>query len=409
MRKAFKFRLQPTKQQAAAFTAVLNAHRYLYNCALQHRRDAYRMAKVSVRRFDQQSELPAIRREIPGMEWSASSSAQIIIQRVDNAFAAFFRRIKSGDKPGYPRFQGKDRFDSVAYTAGNGAQFTGHTARFFAVGDVRVRQHRPVQGTVKQITLKREADGWYVVLSCDLGDVAVEPATKPAIGIDVGLKVFLATSEGETVDNPRYYRVAQKRLRRAQRSLSRCKRGSNRRKKAIQRVARLHQHVRRQRDDFQYKTVAKLLRKHGAFAIEDLNVKGLAGGMLAKPVHDAAWGMFFEKLTRKAAEAGASVIAVPPRNTTQACSQCGALPDVPLTLRDRVYRCLACGLVLDRDINAARTILKKSGLPEAVGRQREPIGCALSEQLSGAGSPVPDDTELLRAWMRLQDSALASG
>lgn len=322
------------------------------------------------------------------MDKTNASSCQITLRRLDLAFTAFFRRVKAGETPGYPRFKGRDRFDSVTFTGvHDGAKFTGHTVYLQHIGDIRVKMHRPVEGVIKQISVKREADGWYVVLACELPDVEIAPSLLPAVGIDLGLKAFAATSDGRMFPAPKLYRKAEKQLRKAQRALARCKRGSSRRKAVKNRVARLHQRTARQRTDFQYKLVAELLREYGAFAVEDLTIHGMVHGTLAKSIYDAAWGGFLDKLTRKAASAGAEVVAVNPQNTTQACSRCGCLPDVKLTLDDRVYRCLSCGLVLDRDINAARGILLKSGLLEAVGRERGSLERALPEKLPAlAGS-----------------------
>lgn len=387
MRTAFKFRLRPSKQQITALDTMLWLHRQLYNAALQHRRDAYRTRRVNITFAAQSAELPAIRREISGMDDMNATSCQQTLKRLDRAFQAFFRRVKAGEKPGYPRFKGRGQFNTVTFTVGNGAKFTGHSVRIQGVGDIRTIQHRPFNGVIKQISIKREADGWYVILACDVQDVVVAPSALPPVGIDVGLKAFITTSDGQAVDAPKLFRAAEARMRRAQRALSRCKRGSNRRKKARQRVAKIHQQISRQRNDFHYKTIAGMLRQYGGFAVEDLTIRNMVHGTFAKSIHDAAWGSFVEKLERKAECAGAPVITVDPRYTSQVCSQCGTLPDRALTLSDRVYSCVACGLVLDRDENAARNILTKSGLLEAVGRQRESLDCALSEKLPAlAGS-----------------------
>jgi len=170
------------------------------------------------------------------------------------------------------------------------------------------------------------------------------------------LKAFLTTSEGEQAAPPKFYRKAQATLRRAQRHLSRCKDGSNRRKKAKQQVARLHQHVANQRRDWQHKVALSLVASYDLIAHESLHTKGLARTRLAKSIHDVGWTQFLGILAHKAEGAGVTVVAVDARNTTQICSGCGALPLVPLTLRDRLYHCASCSLSLDRDSNAALNI-----------------------------------------------------
>jgi putative transposase len=194
------------------------------------------------------------------------------------------------------------------------------------------------------------------VFSCDLGDVTAPPSTLPAVGIDLGLKAFTVTSDGDTVEPPKLYRKAQAGFRRAARKVARRKKGSNRRRKAITLLAKAQQHVANQRRDFHHKTALGLVQRHGLIAHEDLNVRGIARTRLAKSTHDVGWAAFLTILAHKAACAGVTVVAVNPYHTTQACSGGGALPPVRLTLADRVHTCF-CGLVLDRDENAARNIL----------------------------------------------------
>jgi putative transposase len=239
---------------------------------------------------------------------------------------------------------------------GDGCKLRVGRAYFQHIGAVKLKLHRPVEGRIKTMAFKREADGWYVVLSCDLGEVAVVPSANPAVGIDLGLKAFLTTSDGESVAPPKFSRAAHRKLRRAQRHLSRCQQGSRRRQQAKARVARLHQHIGNQRRDWHHKTALGLVRQYGTIAHETLNIQGLARTRLAKSTLDAGWRQFLGLLAHKAEGAGVSVVAVDARNTTQACSGCGRLPAVPLTLRDRVYHCASCGYTADRDLNAALNI-----------------------------------------------------
>jgi len=181
------------------------------------------------------------------------------------------------------------------------------------------------------------------------------PANSESVGVDVGLSAFATLSDGTEVDNPRYYREAQKQLRTAQRKVARRKKGSHRRRKAVQLLQRAHAHIRNQRADFQHKISRWLVNEYGLIAVEDLNVKGLASGMLAKSVSDAGWGMFLEKIAYKAANAGRRFFRVNPNGTTQLCSNCGS--HCPKDLSQRVHSC-SCGLELGRDHNAALNILK---------------------------------------------------
>jgi putative transposase len=278
---------------------------------------------------------------------------------LDKAFQAFFRRVKVGETPGHPRFKGRNRFDTVEFpSVGDGCRFDGHAVYFQHIGRVKVKLHRPIEGQIKTISFTHEADGWHVVFSCDLGEKNVAPADGPAVGIDLGLKAFVVTSDGESIAPPHHYRHAQAALRRAQRKVARRQKGSKRRAKAVHALQKQHQRIGNLRRDFHHKTVCALVRSVGTIVHEALNIRGIARSRLAKSTLDVAWGSFLHILSYKAEEAGATVIAVPPHNTTQACSRCGALPSVPKTLADRVHVCFHCGYTADRDVNAAQNILR---------------------------------------------------
>jgi putative transposase len=361
MQKAFKFRAYPNAEQAVAMAELLETHRRLYNNALSDRRHCFEAEKRTLGYGEQSGRLKTTRRENPYLGRANFSSCQRTLKRLDRAFQAFFRRVKAGETPGYPRFRGRGRFDSVEFTQADGARLTSEGKVYFqSVGAVKLKMHRPLEGSVKTITFRRQADGWFVIFLCDVAERAVARAIAPPVGIDLGLKAFLATSAGETVAPPKFYRQAQAKLRRAQRSVARKKKGGANRRKAVQRLARHHQHVRDQRRDFHHKTALDFVTRYGFIAHEALNVKGIARSRLAKSTHDAGWAQFLTILGHKAACAGVSVVAVDPRLTTQTCSECGGLPAVSLTLSVRRYECSHCGLSLDRDVNAARVVLKRA-------------------------------------------------
>lgn len=359
MRKAYKFRLFTNHSQEQALDTMLEQHRRLYNLALRERRDVYEAEQRSVSYGEQSGRFKESRKTSPGFAALNFSSAQATLRKLDKAFKAFFRRCKSGEAPGYPRYKPQGRFRTVEFPSyGDGCRLKGNGRLYVQhVGHIKVKRHRPIEGAIKTVSLKRSCGKWCVIFSCDLGDAPEPTADGPAVGIDLGLKSFLVTSDGASVAPPRYYRKAQKKLRRAQRSLSRKKKGSTRRGKARHRVAKLHEKTTNQRRDFHHKQARKLVDTHGLIAHEALNVKGIARTRLAKSTHDAGWAQFLQILSYKAEEAGARVVAVDPRNTTQACSACGALPEVKKTLSDRVHSC-SCGYTADRDVNAAENILK---------------------------------------------------
>lgn len=362
MRKAFKYRLYPNKAQQQAMSEMLDTHRHLYNRALAERKTAWEEREESVSYGQQSAHLKDERVTNPYLARTNFSSCQATLRRLERAFQAFFRRVKAGETPGYPRFKSWNRFDTVEFPSyGDGCKLDGAKIYFQHIGQVKVKLHRPVEGTIKTISFKREADGWHVVFSCELPDSHAAPSLLPATGIDLGLKSFLVTSEGCEIPPPKYYRKTQKARRRSQRAVARKEKGSNRRKKAVRVLAGQHLHVASQRRDFHHKTARHLVSQHGLIAHEALTIQGIARTRLAKSTYDVGWGQFLNILHSKAEGAGVQVVAVPPANTTQQCSACGALPETPeqrKKLGDRVHRCPSCGYTADRDHNAAQNILR---------------------------------------------------
>jgi putative transposase len=330
----------------------------LYNLALRERRDVYETEVRSVSYGEQSDRFKKARKALASFAATNFSSAQATLRRFDRAFNAFFRRVKSGEAPGYPRFKPEGRFRTIEVPSyGDGCKLKVNGRLYIQhIGHLKVKLHRPIEGAIKTVSVKRSCAKWYVIFSCDLGDAPAPTEKGAVVGIDLGLRSFLVTSEGETVEPPHYYRHSHKKLRRAQRALSRKKEGSNRRCKARYRVARLHEKTANQRRDFHHKRARDLVAAYGLIAHEALNVRGIARTRLAKSTHDVGWASFLNILAQKAEEAAVRVVAVDPHNTTQACSSCGAMPEVKKTLSDRRHIC-SCGYVADRDVNAARKIL----------------------------------------------------
>lgn len=354
MRKTFKYRLYPTRKQTEALTDQLGEACRLYNAALQERRDAYKQAGVSLTYYDQAAQLKAIRAQ-DACGLSNFSCSQDVLRRVHKTFQAFFRRLERGDKPGYPRFKSRFRFDSVTFPSyGDGVRLRDNGKLYVqGVGDIKVKLHRPVAGRIKTVTLKRDAGRWYVCFSVEIEPVPHDTQRIHDIGIDLGLASFAVLSDGTVITNPRWYREAQRALRVAQRRVARRTRGSHGRRKAVRILQRAHARVRNQRRDFQHKLARQLITTYNVIFVEALNIKGLARGMLAKSVSDAGWAQFLQILTSKAAEAGCVVIGVNPSGTSQTCT-CGAA--VPKTLSQRWHQCSACGLSAARDHVSAQVI-----------------------------------------------------
>ncbi len=362
VRKAFRYRCYPTPAQADTLTWALDRCRELYNAGLEERREAYRMCGVSVGYLQQQNQLPTIKEDRPEYKQIGSQVLQDVLRRLDKAFAAFFRRVKEGHPtPGYPRFKGRYRYNSLTFTQAGWKMDT--RLHLSGVGAIRVKLHRPIEGAIKTVTIKRDVDHWYVTFSCE---VEVDPALvadKPAVGIDMGLEYYATLSTGEHIENPRYYRKSQGVLARRQRSMERKRKGSGKRAKAGILVRKAHRKIANQRRDMQHKAARRIVDTYGAVAVEDLNIAGMVRNhSLAKSISDAAWGQFIAILQSKAASAGVVVVAVNPRGTSQMCSGCGAKPESPKTLDVRWHTCAACGLSMQRDTNAARNILHRAGL-----------------------------------------------
>ena len=355
MRKNFKYRLYPTQAQSDALGFQLAEACRLYNAAVQERRDAYRISHKSINYCDQANQLKEIR-ACGDLELANFSCSQDVLRRVDKAFNAFFGRVRNGQKPGYPRFRPASRYDSITWPSyGDGCKLLDNgKLRLQGVGAVKVKLHRRIEGEIKTVTIKREAGRWYAVLSVECEAKPLAASTEKT-GIDVGLTAFATLADGTEIENPRYYKQAQAKLRRAQRKVARRKRGGNNRKKAVRELQRVHAHVRNQRGDFAHKVSRTLVMLFGLIVIEQLNIKGLASGMLAKSVNDAGWSSFITKLAYKAEEAGRALVKVDPRGTSQRCV-CGAAN--PKTLSQRWHHCESCGLSVARDHASALEILR---------------------------------------------------
>ena len=377
MRRAYKFRIYPTTGQTARAAACLRDHQRLYNAALEERREAWKRRKVSIRYGQQSAQLKDIRGFDPEQRRWSFSSQQATLRRLDKAMAAFYRRCKTGQAPGYPRFKALDRWDSVEWPSdGDGCRWKPDTNRVYlqGVGHVKVHAHRAVEGRVKTIRLKREGRRWYVVLSCDTVPVKPLPMTGRKIGVDVGIARFATTSDGEIIANPRFTRTSEVELTAAQQALARKKRGSANRRRAKAKVAEVHRRIRDRRGDFHHKTARTLIRTCDVIALEDLRIKNMtqsASGTLAQPgsnvaaksglnrsILDAGWGQFAGILAAKAEEAGRRIVLVDPRNTSIICHQCGARCLRP-------WRALVICPVhggMDADVNGARNVYIRAGL-----------------------------------------------
>jgi putative transposase len=366
--KGYKYKLRkPSKRLIAIFEAWLDGCRELYNAGLQERRDAYRLTGKSPNFHQQCAQLPSIKIERPDIAEINAQVLQATLRRLSRSFDNFFRRVKAKETPGYPRFKGKRFFNSFTFPQMKGAfRLDGDKLILSRIGSCRIRLSRPIEGEIKTCTIKRQADGWFVIFVVEESYLPFIPKTGASVGIDLGIENFVTLSTGEVIDNPRFLRASMQKLKIAQRRISKRKlRGTNRRK-AVGILARKHQRIANQRLDFFHKLSNQLIREFDDIAVEDLDIKGLLKNHhLAKSIGDAAWSTFITVLSSKAANAGRRVWKVAAAFTSQDCSRCGNRVRKSLAVRE--HRCIACGLVLHRDHNAAINILGRAGPLVSVG------------------------------------------
>ena len=363
-RLAYVYRLCPTKAQETALTGTLETCRQVYNSLLNWRKHDYEVLGKSPSKVEQQAAFPKWKQEHAELSDVYSQVLQNVAVRVDLAFDAFFRRVKlrqagtlggnkAGETPGFPRVKG-DGYNSFTYPQ-SGFGFHQGKLRLSKIGDVSIRQHRPVDGDIKTCTIRRIRHKWYACFSCEVGPELLSPSQEQ-VGLDVGLKTFASLSNGENVANPRFFRRDEKALAKAQRKLAKQVRGSRKRRKAKKVVSRIHERVRNRRHDFVHQTARKIVNRYGIIVVEKLNVKGMVKNhCLAKSISDASWSMFRNVLSQKAARAARVYAEINPAYTSQTCSGCGHI--AKKSLSQRQHDCPICGLRLDRDTNAAINIL----------------------------------------------------
>jgi putative transposase len=386
VRRAYVFRLRPTARQHVALAACVEAHRELYNAALQERRDGWSHAsKTRIRYGDQSAQLTGMRAVRPDQAAWSFSSQQATLRRLNKAFDGFFRRVKTARpsvRPGYPRFQSIARFDSVEWPKdGDGARWLPEQRRVYlqGIGQVKVALHREVAGRVKTIQIKRKGRRWILVLSCDDVPTNPLPVTGSQAGIDVGIVSFATTSDGEHIDNPRWARASAERLAAAQQRLARARRGGNNRAAKRETVAARHRKIANQRKDFHHKQARALAARYDLIVVEDLKIANMlrrakpvadpanpgnylpngarAKSGLNRSISDAGWGQFVSILRAKAEEAGRAWIEVDPRHTSDRCEACGHVARENRVTQAE-FACQRCAHRAPADEHAAHNILR---------------------------------------------------
>ncbi|NEQ83902.1 MAG: transposase [Moorea sp. SIO2I5] len=375
MRIAYQYRLKPTKQQKNKIDHWLSMLCAQYNYLLAERFSWYEQNRCSINAcplvchlpklrenpdyYSQKKTLPNLKKTHPWYKEIHSQVLQDVVKRVKLAFDRFIKGDSSGRRSGRPRFKKLHRYRTFTYPQIKQGCLKYNLINLPKIGKVKVVLHRPIPNgfKIKTASITKKCDGYYLVLSLEDQSVPeVKPDLNPdsIVGIDLGLKEFLTTSEGETIEIPQYYRKSQKRLKVIQKRVSRRVLGGSNRLKAIKQLGRQHKKVADKRKDFHFNTANYLLSKYDVIAHEKLNVKGLAKSRLAKSVLDAGWSSFLTILTSKALNAGLLAVPVSAQNTSQNCSNCGK--KVPKKLHVRWHDCPHCGCSLDRDHNAAINI-----------------------------------------------------
>lgn len=358
MHKMFRHRIYPTKKQEKQLEAILEECRWLYNHLLEKRRDTYEQTGKGLTCYEQINTYSILKQERPSLNDVHSQVLQNVAVRIDLAMKAFFRRCKTGEHPGYPRFRGKGRYNSLTFPqVPSGCSLKDGKLFVSKVGKIKIVLHRNLKGTPKTCTISKSSTGkWYACFSCE-----VEPERLPenpdAAGIDVGLKTFATLSDGQEIANPRFFRKEEKALAQVQRKHSRLAKGTPERRKHRKVVARVHERIAWKRQNFTHQESRKIVNTFGIICVEDLSVNRMIHNhCLAKSIADASWSAFFSQLSSKAEEAGRRYVAVNPAYTSQTCSQCGHRQKMPLS--ERVFHCPCCHVHLDRDLNASLNILR---------------------------------------------------
>lgn len=372
MFKTFVFRLYPSKSQRRRMEAVRETCRRFYNDLLRERKDAYELHGVSITKTEQSRKVKVEKDTSPYAADIHTRILQVVVADLDKAFQAFFRRVKAGERPGYPRFKGRNRFAGFGFREyGNGYKIDGRRLKLSGIGRIAVRWHREVEGKIKTARIYCRAGKWFVAFACEFEKPEPLPRTGESIGVDVGLLRLATLSNGEQVKNPRWYRRVLRKLRVIHRSIARKTLGGSNRRKAVRQLQRLMLKVANTRKDLLNKFADELIQRFDRIVLEDLRVAAMARGPFALSILDAGWSYLVSRLTHKAESAGREIVLVDPAYTSKTCSGCGVRFE-NLRLSNRWVEC-ECGVSMDRDENAARNILKR-GLGQGLWASSSPMG-----------------------------------
>src|SRR5216684_4423493 len=379
--RTFEYRLFVNKEQSRLLIACLSESRTMYNGMLETVKAQYEQDGTFPSKYELETAFKGQGEHVP------ATTVQMLADRLSKSLKRFLAAKANNILGiGFPRFKKPNRWHSIQLRQYGKDCYLHEDKQHLVVPKklghfLKIKLHRPIEGTPKTSHLVQRADGhWYALIVCEMEPKTEHEPTEcshPDIGLDVGLKVFLADSEGHTVENPRFYRTSAATLRRKQRTLCRRKKGSHRRRKAAKSTAQTHLKIARQRRDFHYKTAKHYAEHYQVIAVEKLPILNMVQNhSLAKSIMDASWGAFLDILEEKAERAGHRVIRVNPRFTSQKCFTCGELVQKSLSVRTHI--CPFCGSIADRDVNAAQNILTVARPGHGLQEPTYTAGCRVS-------------------------------
>lgn len=375
MKKAYKFRIYPIRKQEKKLEKALDQACFLYNQLLDIHQQSYLGTKETLSQFDMNNLLNDFE-----TDKLYSQVKQNITKRISDAFKHFFRRVRNGENPGFPKFHKRIFYKSITFPQYKQEISINNRLHIPKIGMVKIKKHREIEGQIKTLTIKKENDEWYATFSCE--NVPVEKPKeefKSEIeGLDVGINKFLVCSNGKEFDNPKFLRRNKKKLKRLQKKHSKKKKGSKNRIKSRKKLAKQHTKIFRQRDDFHKKLARRLASEIKYIGVEDLNINGMVKNhYLAKSINDVGWGQFFSYLKYYKTIFSGDIIEIGRfKPTSKTCSFCGNKQK--MSLDKRIFKCKECGSSIDRDLNASLNIKKltKNKLNNTVG-QTEFQDCGL--------------------------------
>jgi putative transposase len=368
MPQVFRYRLKPTKHQVAILNRQLDLCRWVYNQTLALRKNAWDNEQKHIGYYESKRHITIWKQDKPELKEVHSHVLQDVSMRVDLALQAFFRRVRNGEEPGYPRFKGIGWYDSLTYFE-TGFKLEGNNLWLSKIGDIKVWLHRPVEGIIKRLTIRRSATNkWYVSFLVEDAPKEFLSGSEKAVGIDVGISSFAAFSNGTFIENQRYLAECESKLSKAQSKKDKLPKGSPERKKAAKKVSHIYERLGNLRNNFAHQLSRDIVDDYGIICMEDIDITNMIDKKpyMAKSVLDASWSRFRTYIAYKAASAGRKLVLVNPAYTSQMCSGCGTIAKKDLS--QRAHNCPICGLSMDRDLNAAKNILRL-GLQSLVGIQ----------------------------------------